>query len=103
MLIRPTRRQFVSGVASLLCAPAIVRATNLMAIKPWHEPTWVIQEIQASSDGVNWFTVENEIVTFAELGKQPLRVFGLTPASKQNVAYRSIVKPMPPSNLRLTA
>lgn len=33
MIIQPTRRSFITGITSLLAAPAVVRAESLMAIK----------------------------------------------------------------------
>lgn len=30
-----TRRSLITGIGALLCAPAIVRASSLMPIKPW--------------------------------------------------------------------
>ena len=44
-MIRPTRRTFLSAAASLLAAPAIIRASSLMPVKPWAAPalpdTWL--------------------------------------------------------------
>lgn len=34
------RRSLLTGLGALLCAPAIVRASSLMPIKPFEDATW---------------------------------------------------------------
>ncbi len=39
-----TRRSLITGLASLLCAPAIVRASSIMPVKAWaaaSDPYWI--------------------------------------------------------------
>lgn len=36
-LIQPSRRGFLTGLAGLVAAPALVKATSLMPIKPWDD------------------------------------------------------------------
>lgn len=35
-LLHPSRRTLLTGIAALICAPAIVRATSLMPVKSWN-------------------------------------------------------------------
>lgn len=49
-MIQPSRRRFLTGLASLLAAPAIVRASNLMAISPFED--WARNEITAHGSGL---------------------------------------------------
>ena len=62
-ITRPTRRGLVLGLAGLFAAPALVRASSLMAISPlpqtapvtWRPVTWTIEPsdiFQMSPDGV---------------------------------------------------
>lgn len=55
-IIRPTRRGLITGLASLLVAPAIVRASSLMPVKVmtnstldlhWQDMTWAAQPSDA--------------------------------------------------------
>lgn len=39
-LIRPNRRVLLTGLAAVICAPAIVRASSLMPVKAL--PEWVV-------------------------------------------------------------
>jgi hypothetical protein len=51
-LLQPSRRGFLRGVGALLAAPAIVRASSLMAIsplpkRPWYDPIYLFDEPEA--------------------------------------------------------
>lgn len=35
MIIQPTRRGIITGIASLIAAPALVRAESLMPVRAW--------------------------------------------------------------------
>ena len=50
-MIQLERRRFIAGLATLLAAPAIVRASSLMAVKPWEmtaeeAAAWLHRHIQ---------------------------------------------------------
>lgn len=34
-----TRRSLITGLISLVAAPAIVRVSSIMPVRPWHAPT----------------------------------------------------------------
>ena len=53
------RRRFLSGLASLITAPAVVRASTLMPIKVWtpqHGPSWSVPSfaVLSSEDPSEW-------------------------------------------------
>ncbi len=52
-----TRRSLITGLASLLCAPAIVRASSLMPVKAWPETAVVLQTNSAAADPTAWVIV----------------------------------------------
>lgn len=45
-MIEPTRRRFITGLASLIAAPAIVRASSLMPVRvlPVDPGTWMTMD-----------------------------------------------------------
>ena len=52
MVIKPSRRALITGIASIIAAPAVIRVAQLMPIKPFlaYEPTPVGDVVtQASS------------------------------------------------------
>lgn len=44
-IIQPTRRGLITGLASLIAAPALVRASSIMPVKPWNDPLFGIGDI----------------------------------------------------------
>lgn len=62
-----SRRGLFTGVAALLAAPAIVRATSLMPVKPWHGYVDVLMDTQpAFRSYLGWDQLkqEGEAVSF---------------------------------------
>ena len=58
-MIQPSRRSFIAGLACLIVAPAIVRATNLMPVKVMeplfgsqNERLWLVQWGETTISGV---------------------------------------------------
>lgn len=49
----PTRRGFIGGMAALFCAPAIVRASSLMAVRPVRSNTIRVMLPNVFEDTVN--------------------------------------------------
>ena len=39
-MIELSRRKLIGSLATLICAPAIVKASSLMAVRPWREDAW---------------------------------------------------------------
>src|SRR6187455_872087 len=51
MIMKPTRRGLITGLVSLVAAPALVRAKSIMPVKSWIEPinpvaVWTVGTIQ---------------------------------------------------------
>ena len=62
------RRGFLTGLgAGLICAPAIVRATSLMAIKPI--------EIEVEQQYINTAAYSNTLLTMREITREVIKLF----------------------------
>ena len=53
-LITPTRRGFIAGLASLLAAPAIVRAGNIMPVRPVPFDLTATEVLSRYPGGLTW-------------------------------------------------
>jgi hypothetical protein len=49
-----TRRGLIAGLASLVAAPAIVRASSLMPVKAWVADPMLLDEVHLMPGAVNW-------------------------------------------------
>jgi len=57
MIIKPTRRSFITGLTSLLVAPAIVRVENIMPVKS-HALT--VEEISSEAEKIFAYMLERQ-------------------------------------------
>jgi hypothetical protein len=93
-----SRRSLITGLASFIAAPAIVRVSSLMPVKAWVEPTFRMGTWQ----GITWHDIEAVVTAEAEHNGRLYQTYlladgqnwlhGVEPADALRIGQRFILR-----------